>query len=258
MRLIRNIIFLTFIAAVLLFVYREPLLKKSVKWIVKDLTGFSVEVEKLRVGIFRPVIDIRELKIYNPESFSDRLLLDMPRLLVRYVPSEIFKGNLVFKEIRIDVEEFQLVKQRDGSTNIGQLKGVGESGKKTRVPALSIALLRLRINKLVYKDYTVSPPLVKTFHIGINKEFYNINDSTKLVRLIVGEALLKTNIRNLADVNIGILESTVKTVLGTSKELVTGTTSVAVGVVKGTINTTTGVLKKTAGEIGSIFSPKKE
>ena len=182
----------------------------------------------------------------------------MPRLLVRYVPSEIFKGNLVFKEIRIDVEEFQLVKQRDGSTNIGQLKGVGESGKKTRAPALSIALLRLRINKLIYKDYTVSPPDVKTFHIGINKEFYNINDSTKLVRLIVGEALLKTNIRNLADVNIGILESTVKTVLGTSKELVTGTTSVAVGVVKGTINTTTGVLKKTAGEIGSIFSPKKE
>jgi hypothetical protein len=257
LRLIRFFIFLIFAGLVLLFVYREPLLKNAIKLAAGEITGFSVEVDKLEVGFFSPVINIRGLRIYNPPGFPDRLMLDMPQLMVRYVPQEVIKGKLAFEVLKIDLDEFQVVKAKDGSTNIGQLKGIAPSGKST-VPTkplvLKIDILKLKVNKVVYRDYSVAPPLVKTFTININKEFHDVNDPAKLVRLIVVESLLKTGLNDFSDVNLGTLESDVKTILVSGRDLVVGTASLATGVARGTVH----IVKKSVEALGSLLSFKRQ
>ncbi len=224
-RLIRNIIFLTVVCVVLLFVYRENLLKFAVKQVAVKITGLSVDVAKLKVGIFRPVLDMGGFKIYNPSGFPDKLMMDMPELYVHYTPSEILKGNIDLKEVRLSLEEFDVVKTKEGATNIARLKALAppKGEGKAKMPPLKIGLLKLKVGRVVYKDYSVTPPSIKTYSVNIDKEYRDITDPAQLVKLIVFESLSKTSIQGLADVDLQSMKQNVASLVSSQASGVTGT-----------------------------------
>lgn len=244
-RFIRNLIFLAFLLVIILFVFRERILKSAVQMTVSHITGFSVDLDSLKIGIFRPVIDIRGLKVNNPADYPDRVMLDLPQLYVRYSLLEILKGNVDISELTVTLKEFSVIKNKDGTTNVGELKGMGgvkEKGRKkgvspSNMPGARIGLLRLKLGRIVYKDNSIQPPSTKVYNLNINKEFRDISDLRSVVRLIVVESLLKADLKDLMDVNI--------------KKLVADTTSVAIG-------TTTNVLKKIVGVLENLLPFKKK
>ncbi|OIO36506.1 MAG: hypothetical protein AUJ74_02110 [Candidatus Omnitrophica bacterium CG1_02_44_16] len=244
-RLIRNLISLSFILVILFFVFREPILKVVARMTVSHVTGFGVDIDRLKIGIFRPVIDIKGVKVNNPADYSDRVMLDLPQLYVRYAPSEILKGNIDISELIVTLKEFTVIKNKDGTTNVGELKGIGgakEEGLKKSVSRpkktnLHIGLFRLKLGRVLYKDNSVQPPSTKVYNLNINKEFRDIGDIRTIIRLIVAESLMKANLGNLADVDV--------------KKLVTDTTSAAIG-------TTTKVIKKTAVTLENLLPFNKK
>ncbi|MFH0941145.1 MAG: hypothetical protein V1840_04755 [Candidatus Omnitrophota bacterium] len=209
-RLIRSLIFLAFLLVIVLFVFRERILKSAVQLTVSHVTGFGVDLDSLKVGIFRPVVDIRGLKVNNPSVYSDRVMLDLPQLYARYVPSEILKGNIDISELTVTLKEFSVIKNADGTTNVGELKGMGgvkeEGPKKSASPSkktnVHIGLLRLKLGRVLYKDNSIQPPSVKLYNLNINKEFHDISDLRSVVRLIVAESLLKADLKDLTDVPV--------------------------------------------------------
>ncbi len=226
-KLIRNLISLSFILVILFFIFREPILKSALKLAVSHTTGFGVDVDTLKIGIFRPVVDIRGLKVNNPADYSDRVMLDLPQLYARYSLSEVLKGKIDINELTITLKEFSVIKNNDGTTNVAKLKGMGgakEEGPKkdtstSKMPGVRIALLKLKLGRLVYKDNSVQPPSVKTYNLNINKEFRDISDLRSVIRLIVVESLLKANLKDLAGVDV--------------TKLMADTTSVAIGTLGG-------------------------
>ncbi len=244
-KLIRNLIFLAFLLVIILFVFRERILKSAVQMTVSHITGFGVDIDNLKVGIFRPVVDIRGLKVNNPADYADRVMLDLPQLYVRYSLSEILKGNVDISELTVTLKEFSVIKNKDGTTNVGELKGMGsvkeEGRKKSASPSkktsVRIGLLKLKLGRVVYTDNSIQPPSTKVYNLNINKEFRDISDFRSVVRLVVVESLLKANLGNLKDVDV--------------KKLVFDTTSAAIG-------TTTKVLKKTTGALENLLLFKKK
>jgi hypothetical protein len=225
MKLIRNIILAVVIGLVLLVVFRGPILKAAVGTVAARVTGLGVKVDKIDVGIFRPVLEIGVLKVYNPAGFPEELMLDLPQLYVRYDLPQVFQGKIHLNELRLNLEQLSVVKNKEGQTNVGQLAALGKkeekpagkpgepSQKPGKAPSLSIDLLRLDIGRVVYKDFTSDPPSTREFNVNVHKEFRNITDPAQLVQVIVFEALARTNLKGLAGVDMSALSGSVQSIV---------------------------------------------
>lgn len=258
MRLIRNLFFFVASALVLLVIFREPVLKAVVSDVASRITGFSVSADKLQIGLARPVIHITSLKVYNPKDFSEKMMLDMPEVYANYDPLAIFRKEVSLRELRIDLREFIVVKNKEGQTNVARLKGVAQKPAESKTvqkgaskaPVLKIDLLRLDIGQVVYKDYTVDPPSVKIFKADIHKEYRDVDDPARLVQLIVLESLLKVNIKGLSDVNLPSIKDNAKSVLASGKNAVVGATRTAVGAAEKAVSTAE---KTVAGTLKAVL-----
>ena len=160
-------------------------------------------------------IRIKDLKVYNPSGFPDKLMLTMPQVFIDFVPGELLKGRAHLREVRLDLEELVVVRDSKGRLNVDAVKPTehekNEARQKAKAPAgqkapqLFIDKLSLSIGKVVYKDYSTgsAQPSVQTFDINIrNREFRNIDNPTAIVGLLMFEALTRTTLSRLVNLDV--------------------------------------------------------
>ncbi len=211
-----------------LFVFRNQVVKFVVSTGVKKVTGLKLDITDLNLGIPETVIGINGMQIYNPKGYEDRLMVDMPEIYVDYDLSAILKNDIHLKEVRIDLREMIIVKNRDGELNIDSLKIVKsaeqdqvavekekpkEEKKKTN---FRVDHLKLKIGRVVYKDYSSGPkPSIKEYDLNIDDSYDNITDPQALARLILVRALINTNIANFKIKNLqGLTADTLNMTIG--------------------------------------------
>lgn len=205
---------------------KNMIVKLSIERMVGTVTGLRVNIESLNMGILKTNIGIRGIKLFNPRGFADKIMLDMPEIYVDYDLASIFRHEIHLKDMRIDMKEFLVVKNRDGDLNLNSLKivkanreGKEAPGAEGSGPKMQIDSLTLKVGKVVYKDYSQGrKPVVKEFNINIDEKFTNITDLHSLVSIIMAKALARTTIAQLANFNIKLLKATVsKTIEGAGK-----------------------------------------
>ena len=200
---------------------KDLLIKVSVEKGVQIATGLPLKIQGFRVGILRTLIDIKNLKLYNPEGYPDKVMLDMPQIYVDYNLASIFKGKVHFQDMRINLKEFYVVKNKDGEVNLNSLNVVKEekeekkkkkAQKKVSKKALGIQIdnFEIKIGKVIYKDYSQGPePVVREMEINIDERFQNIKDLKTLISLILVKSLAGTPIARLADVDINAMKRSI-------------------------------------------------
>ncbi len=219
------------IAALVLPVLKDMLVKVSVENGVRFVTGLKLKMGYFSVGILKPVVSIKRLVILNPIGYRDRTMLNMPEIYVDYDLPSIMRGRIHLREIRIELKELLVVKNEKGELNLNSLKVVksqkegkspGESDIK-KAPAIRVDDLRLKIGKVVFKDYSAgTKPAIKEFNLNIDERYKDIGDAYSLVSIIIVKALANTSISNLANFDISSLQSTISGTLG---KAITGTQS---------------------------------
>jgi len=220
-RKIAGVLISIFIVAVVFFAVKDTLIKIAVEVSVQHVTGMKLRMSKLKVGILKPAVKIDGLKLFNPEGYHDRILIDMPEIFINYDPASFFKGEVHLTEMRINLKEFVVVKNREGKVNLDELKMIEDNGNKKvpkeknkSVPRLKIDILKLKADKAYYKDYSGGGvPIVKEFDININETYRNIEDLSALVSLLMVQTLSKTTITGMANFEINKLKSNLKNVL---------------------------------------------
>ncbi len=178
-----------------------------------------VTIGSTRVGFLSGTIQLKNLVIHNPAGYPEKHLLTAPEVTIDFEPARLLKGSAHFKEIRLNLSEVNVIKRKDGQINVKALKPAEESkGKKTPAPAaekekegkkmgLQIDRLYLSVGKVVYKDYTGSDSQTQVFDVGIKDRVYtNIQDPSALVSLIVFEALTRTTLARLADLDLDVFK----------------------------------------------------
>lgn len=194
---------------------KDLIIKASVEKGVEMSTGLQLNIGSLKVGILKPVVDIKNLKLLNPRDFSDRTMIDMPEIYVNYDLPAIIGGKIHLPQVRLALKEFLVVKNAKGSLNLDAFKTVQaqKQGKTPsqntsgKAPQINIDVLQLNIGKVVYKDYSKgSTPDVKEFNVNLNERYTNIDDLQALVNLIVFKALMNTSISSLTNFNLQGLE----------------------------------------------------
>lgn len=207
---------------------KDAAIKAAVEKGAEMVTGLRLTMSGFNAGILRSIVNIRDLKLYNPKGFTDPVMVDIPEIYVDYDLPAILGGTIHLKEARINLAEFVVVKNADGRLNLDSLKAVtaqkqgkpaqDKSGKPMK---MKIDVLKLKIGKAMYKDYSAGgAPSVKEFNIGIDDTYTNIDNPNTLVSLIVVKALTGTAIANLANFDVGSLSSSVSGSLASAKQAV--------------------------------------
>ena len=223
---------------------------------VELVTGLPMKIADMDISFTKSYVHIQGMQIYNPEGFPERLMVDIPEVYVSLDIPALMKKKIHIREIRFYLKEFVLVKNSANQMNIDKLKALQQtSGKKPspdapqapekkNMPEMQIDVLQLKVDKVVYKDYSQgADPIIKETKIGLDEKIENINDPNRLVQVIVYKALLKTPFASLPELNMDGLKSTVSGTINTARDLTKGVVDTTGEMIKGTADTITNVIK---------------
>jgi len=241
---------------------KDLIIKSAVESGTRIVTGLRLTIGMFRVGILRTLVDIKNLRILNPAGFKDKTMLDMPEIYVDYDLPAIFRGKVYLTEMRIDMKEFVVVRNEKGELNLDSLKVVqaqksGGSPKAQthgKAPEIQIDKLRLKIGKVVFKDYSRSgAPRITEYSVNIDEEYQNITDPYILASLIVVRALKNTSIASLTNFDLKGLSGSVSGILANAQKVTAQVTETAKAAATETVKEVQDTVSKTAGAVGGAF-----
>ncbi len=129
-------------------------------------------------------------------------MLDVTEVGVDYDLPALLAGRLHFPLVILDLNEMVVVKNRDGVLNVDALKvaekkEAAPAGKPPEPLSLEIDVLRLNVNRVIFKDYTRGKePLVQVFDVNLkDKTYKDIQSAQQLAALIMVEAMKPTAIK---------------------------------------------------------------
>jgi len=195
MKLLRNIVIGFVIIVVVLIAARDIIIRFSMEEGIRVATGLKLTIDEFNIGLVQPTISIKGLKLYNPAGYPEPLMVDIPEVYCEYKPTEILKGQIALKQLRLTIQELTVIKQ-GGQSNIDALKALQPKGGGPP-PQFSVDDFTLNISKVYFKQ----PPLSKEFDLNLSEHYTNISGVDDLVRLVVVSALSKTSIANLVNLN---------------------------------------------------------
>jgi len=209
MRVLMSLLVVVVILVVVLVAGRNIIIKAGAGAAIKAITGVEIKIGTLNIGLFRPVIHIKDMKLLNPASYPEPLMMDMPELFIQYDLASIMKGVIHLPEIRLWVKEFVVVKNAEGNININELAALQPKSKESvkppqakpqgPLPQIKIDLMELQIGKVLYKEYRAQgAPRESVYNIALKERYQNIKDPNVLLALIVGKALSNTAISGIS------------------------------------------------------------
>lgn len=251
------------VALLVVSIAKDVIIKTAVEQGAQIVTGLKLRMSGFSFGIMRGVVDISNLRVLNPKGYIDPNMADMPEIYVKYNLPAIISGKIYLPEVRIDMKQFTVVKNEKGELNLNALKVVqaqkkgGKSsasgGGEAKMPPLQIDSLRLKIGKVLYKDYSGGgSPSVQEFNINLDEKYTNIDNPYSLVTLILVKAMMNTTISGLTNFDLSGLKGNISGALGTAQK----TISQATETVKQTTQTVTNTAQeaeKAAESVTNVF-----
>jgi hypothetical protein len=256
MKKIHVIVIVIAVVILALIIGKNMVIGSIIKGGVKSLTGLGMSIDKTDVGLVSTKIGLEGIKVYNPPEFADKMMVDMPELYVDYNLSQLLKKNVHLHELRVDLKEFVVVKNKDGKLNLNSLKVVKDTKKESEAPKeepakkgeFMIDVMKLKIDKVVFKDYTAGDkPKITEYPIKINEEFTNIDDPKKVANVIIVKAVMNTAIARLTDFDVNALASSASDTLKSATKVVGQTAGAAVDTGKKAADSAVKTGKKAVG-----------
>lgn len=213
-------------SAVALWVGKDLAFGWALSTAVSGAIGVPVSVGSTQLDPFKGKIAIRNLRVKNPAGFKGSTMLNAPLLAIDCVPGSLLSGKPHFEEIRIDLSELVVVRNKEGKLNVNVVKPKqaggpsAKPGQQKPAPQVRIDRLYLSIGKVVFEDYSAGgKPSVQTFEVGIkDREFRNIESPAAVVSLLMVEALTRTTLNKIVDLDIqelrGVAQDALKQGLG--------------------------------------------
>ena len=220
-----------------LLIGKDLAAKAVVESVVRFMTGLELNMRHLDVALLRTSLGIQDLRLFNPNSYQDRQMLYMPEIYVDYELQPFFQGKVHLDEVRVHLKEIMVVKNEKGELNLNSLKAVQsqkkeaaakggreqKGAKKEKAPQIRIDSLRLRIEKVIFKDYSKGGrPSVREFNLNLNESYSNVTNPYGVVSLIVVKVLMNTGLANLTNFDLGPLENSVSDALASSRQIAEG------------------------------------
>jgi uncharacterized protein involved in outer membrane biogenesis len=101
---------------------KNLIIKMALERIFAQTTEFTLTVQDIRVGIFKPVVDVRGLKLTNPPDFPEPDAIEVDKMYIHYDVFSLLGDNIRFKEIILDIPRVAMVTNEKGESNMERLE----------------------------------------------------------------------------------------------------------------------------------------
>ncbi|MBN1868968.1 MAG: AsmA family protein [Candidatus Omnitrophica bacterium] len=221
-KLLQLIIVLVVVTLVVLVLGRNVFAKFAIEKGVEAATGLPLNIKKLDLGLSTTHVAISDLKLLSPKGFNNEVMFSAPEIFVDYDLGAMMKGKVRLEDIRLNFDQFVVIRNKDGQLNLDALKpkegkrqepaqqGKKDEGKKGKAPEVQIDHLALKIGKVVYKDYSQgTEPVINEYNVNISEEMDNVTDLNSLLGFIANKAMAKTALSSLGDFNVDAFKGAV-------------------------------------------------
>ncbi len=197
-----------FLAAVLLVVGKDMIAKSVIANIFQKTTGLRLGIGNFHSSLLKSVISVNDLNLYNPAAYSEKVMFSIPEARVGFDLGSILTGKPHLKEIYVHLAELKIERNKAGKLNLSELKPPGGKKKAPRAGStatVSVDVMRLRVDKVIYKDFSRATPSVQEFALNIDETYRDVKDVKALVPIIIGSALKSSALRSLINFNVSDL-----------------------------------------------------
>jgi hypothetical protein len=193
----------------------ETAVKTAVWWVL----GVWPEVGNFKLDLPKHRIEVRDLKIRNPEGFppEDKWMLQVPEISVGYDPASFAQRKLLLKEFTVIVKELTIVRDEKKRVNVETLKLIQQlkknAAKRGETPSqtagatipFKIDRLLLKLDWVVYKDYTQGQwPFVQENRGVFNEMFQNVTDLNQVRKEIIARTIAGRAVNAFAKYQLGL------------------------------------------------------
>jgi hypothetical protein len=129
---------------------------------IRAQTGMDAEIGRVEIGLTKPTLEIRDLKIYNPPSFGGTPFLNIAEIHVEYDRVALAEKKIHLTLLRFNLAELEVVKNQNGYLNIDKMAKTPQTKshpaappnfkKQTGYDFKQIDVLNLSFNKVKYID----------------------------------------------------------------------------------------------------------
>ncbi len=186
-----------FLVALLLI--KDALIAGIVKESASSVLGTSVEIDRLRIALFKPSVEMSGFRVMQPRGFPKGPLLDVAETRADYDIGALFAGKIHFRKAEVVVREAVMIRDRNGALNVDALKvAKKDAGEKTGSSSrFEIDSLTLTVEKVVSKDLSKGDkPVVEVWNLPIHdKTFSHLTSPEELANLVLVEALQSAAIK---------------------------------------------------------------
>ena len=191
-------------------IIKDQIIKSVITVVATQVTGAPVHIDGFSLGVFNQSVRISGFKMYNPKGFSRAVLVDLPKINVRYDLGALLKRKLHLVSAEIELKEIGLEKNKEGKLNVDELKVAGPGENQGNKPSgqmpMQLDTLTLGIGRIVLKDYSFGEePGVKVYDINMRKSYENITSLRQLAALILAEPMKAAGIQGAAIYGVAML-----------------------------------------------------
>ena len=154
-------------------------------------SGFTAQVDSVRVGVLSPYLWIQGLKVFNRAQSTQEAMLDVPELYLRYDLLPLFQNKLHLRQASIFLKEVVITPKGFSDVVVAPLallmpKPMG--GNKP--PEIFIDTLRVRIGKVRYHGDLFGPSAQTIeFQGNIDETFNNVSDPSKVFNKLLKKSV---------------------------------------------------------------------
>jgi len=127
-----RLVLLAVVLAVILFLSFDSIMRLTIEHSIRQQTGMQTEIGKFHLGLLEPVIEIKNLQLYNTKEFGGAPFLTIPEIHVEYDRDALRRNEIHITLLRFNLGELDVVRSQDGQTNILSL---GLQAVPTNAPA---------------------------------------------------------------------------------------------------------------------------
>jgi hypothetical protein len=138
-----RLLILAVVLVVVFFLSLDSILRVIIQHQIRAQTGMGAEIGKFHLGLTEPVIEIKNLQLYNSPKFGGAPFLTIPEIHVEYDNDALKRKEIHITLLRFDLGELDIVKGQDGETNLFSM-GLEMPDKKTAAASSDRQLAELR------------------------------------------------------------------------------------------------------------------
>jgi len=118
---IAALLLLAVVLVVIFFLSLDSILRVVIQRNIRAQTGLAAQIGKFHLGLLEPVVDIKDLRLYNSPQFGGAPFLTIPEIYVEYDRDALRKQQIHITLLRFNLGELDVVKGPDGQTNLFSL-----------------------------------------------------------------------------------------------------------------------------------------